>query len=63
MTSPTHWEQTIFFFKNPIEVENGDIIDVDIEITRSCSHRSIDVILSYIVRGKSELIKQRYFFE
>jgi len=50
---PTHWEQTLFNLKAPIEVQSGDVLEGNISFQRGKdNHRSLDILLNFEIRGK-----------
>ena len=53
-TSPfgkeTHWKQTVFLLKEPMQAKEGDVISGEIVITQSETHsRELDVELHYMI--------------
>ncbi|KAK0555161.1 hypothetical protein OC844_006084 [Tilletia horrida] len=52
----THWKQTAFLLKDPIEVEQGSIISGRINVSQSATHsRELEVELHYLVQDPADI--------
>ncbi|XP_022938417.1 probable protein arginine N-methyltransferase 6 [Cucurbita moschata] len=51
---PTHWQQTVVYFYDPLEVEQDQIIEGSVTLTQSREHyRFMNIRLEYVTGGRS----------
>ena len=60
---PTHWKQTIFYFKDDIGMKAGESITGTLLMKKNLkNHRDLDIKLSYHYKGKNGQIDGQQYY-
>ncbi|KAJ3218861.1 Protein arginine N-methyltransferase 3 [Dinochytrium kinnereticum] len=59
--TPTHWKQTMFLMKNPIQVQKGDILKGTIDIVKAFANsRNLLVTIEFEIKSRKIHVKQSF---